>query len=234
MAQITVSPLPMNELDSALHALEQAVSQNRGREYCLRLWSTFIRLRDKKRCVLCGHSQGYLFAHHIVRKSFWKHGQYQTGNGITLCQTCHKEPHAGFNRRPDLNLPMDAQGGEKIDLLTGLLHALIIDAHQRGTFKEEYYRFDEQALQTFKSLQSIPTETQFEGSSLEQAYTIWNQTPRGMLKAILGTMGITLPKNFVQKDQITTFQSESNESALFVRYIPTALFRNDSNEDDDE
>lgn len=223
----------MNVLDNALHALENAVAQNRGRKHCLRLWSTFIRLRDKKRCVLCGHSRGYLYAHHIIRKSFWKQTQYQTGNGITLCQTCHKEPHAGFNRRPDLKLPMDAEGGEKIDLLTGLLHALIIDASQRRTFKEEYYRFDDHALQTFKKLQSIPIETEFEGSSLEQAYAIWNQTPRGMLKAILGSMSVTLPEDFIQKDQFTTFKTESNESVLFVRYIPTAPFREDSNEDDE-
>lgn len=43
--------------------------------------------------------------------------QFQTGNGITLCKKCHTEAHTGFNRRPDLSLPMNAQGGEKIETL---------------------------------------------------------------------------------------------------------------------
>lgn len=183
--------------------------------------------------MLCGHSRGRLFAHHIVRKSFWSHVQYQTGNGITLCRRCHSEPHAGFNRRPDLNLPMDAEGGEKIDLMTGMLHELIIEACRRGTLKEEYYKFDELALQTFKRFQGIPIHVQFEGSSLEQAYPIWNQTPRGMLKAVLGAVGVSTPEDFIQTDPFTLFQSESHGSVLFVRYIPPTPFHDDPGEEDE-
>jgi len=128
---------------------------------------------------------------------------------------------------------MDAEGGEKIDLMTGLLHALIVDAHNRGTFKEEYYKFDDRALQSFKKLQGIPPQTEFEGSSLEQAYSIWNQTPRGMLKSILGSVGVTIPEEYIQKDQFTMFQSESHGSVLYVRYIPPTPFRDDLSEDED-
>lgn len=217
--------VPTCEIDTALRALQTAVSHGRTREYCLRLWSTFIRLRDQRRCVLCQHARGRLFAHHIVRKSFWDHVQYQTGNGITLCRRCHCEPHVGFNRRPDLARPMDAEGGEKIDLLTGLLHALLNDAQDRAAFREEHYQFDDQALHTFKKFQSIPPLTQFEGGSLEQAYVIWSQTPRRTLKAMLGSVGVRIPDDYVQTDQFTTFESETEGSVLFVRYIPPIPFR---------
>ena len=129
---------------------------------------------------------------------------------------------------------MDAEGGEKIDLMTGLFHALIIDARRRGDFQEEYYKFDDQALQAFKRLQGILLQTQFEGSSLEQAYSIWNQTPRGMLKAILGSVGVTIPEDYIQEDPFTMFQSESHGSVLFVRYIPPTPFKNDPSEEDED
>lgn len=215
----------LSGLDSVLLKLESAVSQRRSQDYCLRLWSDFIRLRDNRTCVLCGHRRGRRAAHHIVRKSFWAHLQFQPGNGITLCRRCHKEPHAGFNRRPDLHLPMDAEGGEKIDLLTGLLHALIIDAERRGMLKERYYHFDDRALQAFKKLQGIPVQTAFEGSSLDQAYSIWSQTPRGMLKAVLGSMGVTIPDDYVQTEPFTVFHSETDGPVLYARYIPTAPLR---------
>jgi hypothetical protein len=80
-----------------------------------------------------------LFAHHIARKSLWKDLQFQTGNGISLCRNCHHEPHSGFNRRPDLTRPIDAEGGEKLDLMTGMLLALVIDARDRGVLQDDYY-----------------------------------------------------------------------------------------------
>jgi hypothetical protein len=55
-----------------------------------------------------------------------------------------------------------------------------------------------------------------------------------MLKAILERVGVTIPDDFIQKDQFTTFQSESQGSVLFVRYIPQVPFRDDSNEEDDD
>jgi hypothetical protein len=57
----------------------------------------------------------------------------QTGNGITLCSTCHADAHRGFNGRADLGLPMDAQGGEKIELLVDLYGALFADVCARIT-----------------------------------------------------------------------------------------------------
>lgn len=220
-------------MDVKLTKLKSAISDKRSNTYCLKLWSEFIRERDGNRCVLC-HSTERLEAHHIIRKSFWNHLKFQTGNGITLCRTCHKEPHAHFNKKPNLQLPMDAEGGEKIDLFTGFLGALLIDSQVNNITKEEYYHFDNHALNIFKELQGIPTHTNFPGSSLEQAYLIWNQTPRQMMNAILKQLDVTLPDDYIQNDIFTVFQSNTlkNEDGspadvLYMRYIPPTSFKSD-------
>lgn len=219
-----------------LNKLKKAISEKRSNTYCLKLWSEFIRARDGNRCVLC-HERKRLEAHHIIRKSFWKHLMFQTGNGITLCHKCHKKPHENFNRKPNMQLPMDAEGGEKIDLFTGFLGALLIDSEINNIVNEDFYHFDEQSLNIFKELQGIPINTNFDGPSLAQAYQIWNQTPRHMLKAILKQLDVTIPDDYVQDDMFTVFQSNSLKDkngspaeVLYIRYIPPTTFEADPNE----
>jgi hypothetical protein len=85
------------------------------------------------------HSRERLSAHHICRKSFLAEAQFQTGNGITLCSTCHREMHQGFNARPDLSVPVDAQGGEKLAAMERLYSILTDDAVERGLMREDFY-----------------------------------------------------------------------------------------------
>jgi hypothetical protein len=115
--------LSKKEIDSALKKLTSSIVAKRKQTTCLSYWSHFIRLRDGYRCVVCKSSTS-LSAHHIVRKSFLPETTFQTGNGITLCRLCHKEVHKGFNGRVNLGLPMDAQDGEKINILTELFDVL--------------------------------------------------------------------------------------------------------------
>lgn len=222
-------------LDEYRCKLKKAILNERSNTYCLRLWSEFIRARDGNRCVLC-HSTKRLSAHHIIRKSFWKHLRFQTGNGITLCHSCHKEPHKSFNRKPNLQLPMDAEGGEKIDLFTGFLGALLVDSQLNNITNENFYHFDDHSLIIFKELQGIPKKANFSGSKLEQAYQIWNQTPRPMLNAILKQLGVILPEDYVQDDIFTMFQSNSLKNddgssgdILYIRYVPPTSFKTDPN-----
>ncbi len=226
------------DLSHIYDGLVKAVDGNRSNTYCLSLWSKFIRERDGHRCVICNSKNG-LSAHHIIRKSFWKYLRYQTGNGITLCRVCHKDPHAGFNGRPDLNQPMDAQGGEKIDLFTGYLGALVIDSSRRNLFDEHLYYFSDKALHAFREIQGIPDAAIFKGRKIEQAYQIWNQTPRGMLEAIMQSVGVKLPDNYVQNEIATihyssTLKKEDGSPAdvLYFRYIPPTEFK--ENPDDAE
>jgi len=226
----------MADLEVLHERLSNAVLKNRSNVYCLKLWSQFIRARDGDRCVIC-NSKKRLSAHHVIRKSLWKHLRFQTGNGITLCLICHKDPHAGFNRRPDLNLPMDAEGGEKIDLFTGYLGALVIDSNRRGLFQEHYYFFDEHALNAFKKIQGISDAAKFEGRYIEQAYQIWNQTPRGMLEAIMDSLGVSIPEDHVQNEEVSIHYSDkyknedgSPADVMYFRYIPPTEFKENPDE----
>lgn len=221
----------MADLGIVYRRLVKAVNNNRSNSYCLDLWSKFIRERDGHRCVIC-NSKKKLSAHHIIRKSFWEGLKFQTGNGITLCHICHKDPHAGFNGRPDLNLVMDAQGGEKIDLFIGYLGALVIDSHRRNLLGEHLYYYSDKALEAFKKIQGIPDAAKFEGRRIEQAYQIWNQTPRGMFEAILGSVGVTVPEDYTQNEPVTTYYSDtlkkedgSPADVMYFRYIPPTEFK---------
>jgi len=91
----------VRRIEGALLELHCAVAKERSVPYCLNLWSYFIRIRDNGRCVVC-RSRRDIVAHHIVRKSFLIEARFQTGNGITLCRVCHRQPHEIFNRRPIL------------------------------------------------------------------------------------------------------------------------------------
>src|SRR5688572_12778612 len=139
-------------VNEALNALISAVEQGRSDAYCLRRWSEFIRARDGHRCVLC-HVMERLSAHHIARKCFLTIARFAPGNGITLCRECHAEPHAAFNGSPDMMRPMDAQGGENIDLMMSLYRALAEDAIERSQRRSDYYFLDDQVLNTFKRFQ---------------------------------------------------------------------------------
>lgn len=189
-------------LDAALRRLSNAVQRDRTPNYCHRLWSQFIRLRDLHRCVVCDSPQR-VSAHHVLRKSFLTQARYETGNGITLCHSCHAEMHSAFNARPDLELPMDAQGGENIERMIELLGYLVSDAQERGMLCDQYYFLSDQYLNTCKNFQGIDNGTHFPGTRLEQAYWIWRQTPRQVLRAILSANGMELPPDFVQRGPIT-------------------------------
>jgi hypothetical protein len=194
------------EIDAALKRLCGAVEQERSVKYCRALWSRFVRLRDGERCLSCHRTNG-LAAHHIVRKSFLAEAHLQPGNGITLCRSCHKDPHRAFNRRPDLDLPMDAEGGENIEMLAGFFSLLLSDARERECVRDDFYFLSDRVLETFKRAQGFDSDTPFPGNRLEQATLIWRQTPRNTRNAILAANGISVPKEFIQLGRITFFTS---------------------------
>lgn len=189
-------------IDEALSTLVRAVEAGQSDAHCLRLWSVFVRTRDGHQCVLC-HGTSQLAAHHIARKCFLNVARFAPGNGITLCRQCHTEPHAAFNGRPDMMQPMDAQGGENIDLMMCLYRALAEDAIRRSQRRYDYYFLSEQALTIFKRFQQLPDTAQFPGTPVEQAYWIWRQTPRGPLFAVLEANGVRFQQDFVQFPGVT-------------------------------
>jgi hypothetical protein len=115
--------------------------------------------------------------------------RFQTGNGLTLCRHCHAEVHEGFNGRADLDQPMDAQGGEKIELIADLYRLLFTAASARRAINDDLYFLSDTVLGRFKMFQGFDPFEVFPGGRLEQAYHIWRQCPRGMLAAILEANG---------------------------------------------
>lgn len=173
----------LSELNKSLNKLNHAVSKQRSDKHCLRLWSSFVRLRDGGRCIICD-SCHKTAAHHIFRKSFLFWARYETGNGITLCKSCHREPHAEFNQKPNLLKPVDYQGGENIDLSIFYLSKLLTSAKTNNLLNDDFYCFSDTTLAVLKRFQGIPDDVTFSGYRLEQAYTIWQQTPWQFMNAL--------------------------------------------------
>jgi hypothetical protein len=182
MAHMISAP-DLGAISSKLAKLQAALAGGSSRAQCLRQWSAFIRERDSHRCVDC-HSHERQAAHHICRKSFLAEVQFQTGNGITLCSTCHRGMHQGFNARPDLSLPVDAQGGEKLATMERLYSILTDDAVERDLMREDFYFLSDELLAHFKKMQGFEPLAFFPGSRIEQAYLILAECEQNMRRAM--------------------------------------------------
>jgi hypothetical protein len=180
-----------SSVEAALDRLNQAIAVGLNRNRCLRRWSEFIRERDDHRCVDC-HSTRNLSAHHICRKVFLPEAEYQTGNGITLCRDCHRQKHQGFNGRPDLLEPMDAEGGEKLEHMERLYCILDQDAVERDVLRAEFYHLSNQVLAKFKLFQGFEPDTFFPGPPVRQAYLIWAQTSLRLRRALVEADGLPM------------------------------------------
>jgi hypothetical protein len=187
VSQEIVGPIDITPVETALARLNRALGEGTSNARRLRCWSEFIRKRDGNRCVDC-HSRRRLAAHHICRKSFLESARFDTGNGITLCPDCHRGVHGGFNGRPDLSLPMDAQGGEKIETMERLYSILATDAKERGILRDDFYFISDDVLGRFKMFQGFDYFTPFPGYRVEQAFHIWAQCPQNMLQALVSAI----------------------------------------------
>jgi hypothetical protein len=100
---------------------------------------------------------------------------------------------------------MDAEGGEKIEVLWELYQVLLGDAIERSILCEELYGLSASTLSTFRNLQGIEPEARFQGASLDQACQIWRQTPRQLMDALLGAIRISRPRGIVQSGPVMLF-----------------------------
>lgn len=210
----TASNFPTTDAISfQLAKLRDTLAAGRSRVSCLRRWSEFIRERDGHRCVDC-HSREKLSAHHICRKSFLTAAQFDTGNGITLCRNCHKEMHSRFNGRPNLSLPVDAQGGEKLALMERLFSILVDDAIDRGLMREEFYFLSDEVLGFLKWMQEYDGSTEFPGSHIEQAYLILAETERQVRQGIAEANGFVLDdRPLLPNGMILAFDADGRQTA---------------------
>lgn len=165
-----------------------AVKRGRSDRWCLRLWSRFIKARDGHQCVVCS-SDDRTQAHHIFRRSVYPYGWYQPGNGITLCHECHERQHSTFNGRPNMSLPMDAEGGDNLDDALVYFDCLIRSANTQGHDHDEFYYIDDHMLLFFMRLQQCEHMRKFLGcgqySSLRIAHEIWRTSPPSVIAALI-------------------------------------------------
>jgi hypothetical protein len=80
---------------------------------------------------------------------------------------------------------MDAQGGEKIEIMCELYGILIEDAYERDVYCEEYYTVNGNVLNTFKKFQGFSEDVTFPGGSLLQARLIWSQPQMDVFNAVV-------------------------------------------------
>ncbi|WP_219916618.1 hypothetical protein [Cupriavidus pinatubonensis] len=125
--------------------------------------------------------------------------------------------------------------------MTGMFGALLVDAQRRRFPLEPFYAISKAALLAFKRIQGIPDDSPVPGTSLEQAYMIWNQTPRGMFEAILASVGVSVSDDYLQRDLITVYQSATMRDSngepgevLYMRYVPPLPFRDIDNDASEE
>jgi hypothetical protein len=125
----------------------------------------------------------------VFRRTLLPHARYETGNGITLCYPCHKIAHEGFNGRPDLSLPIGAQGGDDQDEVAFYYLKLLESAEAFGLDHDEFYAFSNEMLSFFVKVQGFEhlywKVQDMEITGLLMAYNIWFRAPEAMSLAIL-------------------------------------------------
>jgi hypothetical protein len=83
---------------------------------------------------------------------------------------------------------MDAQGGEKIEVMERLYSILATDAKERGILRDDFYFISDDVLGRFKMFQGFDYFALFPGYRIEQAFLIWTQCPPNTLQAVVSAM----------------------------------------------
>lgn len=83
------------QIDRGIHFLE---GQNGRRSSEYKAWRDDVFRRDMYTCQNCGQVGGRLNAHHIKHYATHPELRYDTENGITLCERCHREEHKTWRK----------------------------------------------------------------------------------------------------------------------------------------
>lgn len=200
-----MEPINVDRLIDVRNRLYAALDKKRSERWCLTLWSRFIRARDAYSCVVC-NSSNKVQAHHLFRRTLLPQARFELGNGISLCLECHRLAHDGFNGRPDMNLPIGAQGGDDQDEIAFYYRKLLESAEAQNLSHEEFYSLSDEMLRFFVNVQGFEflhrAVLQKKISRLTMAYQIWARAPEVLSLAIFkanvpGYSGGELPEFMV-------------------------------------
>jgi len=172
-------------------ALKKAIEKGCSTKWVARLWSRYVKTRDSYRCLCC-ESNDRIEAHHVIRKTLYPSGCFETGNGITLCSECHRKVHAEFNGRPDLSLPLGAEQGDDQDEWAFLFGLLYDDATRRGLDEDEFYFLGDHVLDFSVCCQGYEEFRELvlrgEMSRLRFAHEIWRLMPKPWYTNLISTL----------------------------------------------
>ena len=99
--------------------------------------------------------------------------------------------HADFNGKPNLQLAMDAEGGDNNEAITEFFGLLLQDAYSRELLCDRYYFLSDAVLQKSRMFQGFSPFVEVPGCRLQQAYLIWRQCPRNIRDALMIANGFT-------------------------------------------
>jgi hypothetical protein len=137
------------------------------------------------------------------------------------------EMHEGFNGRPDLGLPVDAQNGEKLHKMERLYSILTDDAVERGLMHEEFYFLSDEVLTCFKRMQGYDG-TNFPGARIEQAYLILAECAHGVRRSMLEANDAPMPdRPLLPGGMYLVFPEQDGQprrSAVVQNYVPRWKF----------
>jgi hypothetical protein len=109
---------------------------------------------------------------------------------------------------------MDAEGAERIEVITELFGHLVLAERRHHLVADEYYNLSDRALSVFRKFQSISPELEIPGSRVEQAWRIWSQTPRSTLNALVQANGFELPPNHLESGPLA-YESPDGDFLIF-------------------
>lgn len=208
----------MPGVEQAYQKLQLAVRRSLSWATCLRRWSEFIRIRDGFRCINC-HQEADLAAHHICRKIFLPAAHLDTGNGITLCYPCHKEVHKFFNKKPNFELPVDYEDGEKLAIMEKFYSALLDDAISRNAYESRYYFLGDDVLDFFARMQGY-SRVNLKCGRLEQAFLLLSEPEWAVRNAIAAANGFKIGEDQLLPGGMAVVYEGDNEWTVSQAYRP--------------
>lgn len=189
----------LKQLGDNLKKLTTSIDRCADESTVLKNWSLFIKFRDGYKCLKCFAKKKHnnsVHAHHVFRKTTVPVTRFYTGNGITLCEECHRNIHKHFNRKPDISQVFNAEGGDDPDYITENFFYMIRDAKKRNIYHDNYYFVGEDLITISKTLQSIEAETDKSIPRIGQLFWVWRQCPSRMYEAVMNANGGSLAPPF--------------------------------------
>ncbi|WP_447595761.1 hypothetical protein [Aquipseudomonas campi] len=97
--------------------------------------------------------------------------------------------HSDFNGRPDLDQPIDAQGGDNLDDVAYSFWLLLEDAKDQGLSEDEFYFVEDHMLLFFVRVQGyafyLDAVAHGQMTRLRMSYEVWRRSGEMVINALI-------------------------------------------------